>query len=202
MRRRGKLRLCSPTRRWPRLTKAYRSRPGWDDVLPDYYKVKDPKGAIITCYSCKESAIDRRAIIDCDHCSEYWHLDCLDPPLANPPVRNVDGRKTHDWMCPLHADHELRHVDTSLLAPRRTIHLRKPKNAKLVDTALQRGFRNNGLIEIADESSEDEEFREEYGRTRQDHNVIYRLPRKGVKLDFISKIKESDSRYLFASYYC
>jgi hypothetical protein len=167
-----------------------RNRPGYTDELPDYNKVKDAKGKTILCYSCGKSATGNRMIIPCDFCGEHWHLDCLDPPRSNPPARNQDGQKAHDWMCPLHADHELRKVDTSLLNPRsaRKVHIRKPRNAKVIETNLQRGFRNNGVIDIVndDESDSDSEFYDEEGL---DQGVVYRLPAKGLKLDFIDKVK-------------
>lgn len=66
----------------------------------------------------------------------------------------------------------------------KTRKVRRPKNARIVDTALRRGFRNNGLIEIQNDQSdeEDESDREEMG-------IVYRLPERGVKLDFIDRVK-------------
>ena len=93
-------------------------------------------------------------------------------------------------MCPLHADHELRKMDTSLLSQSRTgrkVHIRRPRNAKVTESAMQRGFRNNGVIDIVDdESDSDDEFFDEDG---QDSSVVYKLPASGIKLDFIDKIK-------------
>lgn len=92
-------------------------------------------------------------------------------------------------MCPLHVDHELAEIDTSRLVREpgnRKIRIRKPRNARVVDTALQRGFANNGLVEIQNDSSdEDSEFYEE----ENEQGTIFRLPEKGVKLDFIDKVK-------------
>jgi hypothetical protein len=42
-----------------------------------------------------------RKIISCDFCNLYWHLDCLDPPLATMP--SISRR----WMCPNHIEHVL-----------------------------------------------------------------------------------------------
>ncbi|TKA72898.1 hypothetical protein B0A55_05346 [Friedmanniomyces simplex] len=154
-----------------------RNRAGYDE-LPDYYKLKDGKGKTVLCYHCG---------------SESWHLDCLDPPLANPPARSWDGKKIHDWMCPLHADQELRKVDASLLAPRRKVHVRRPRNPKIVDAALTRGFQNNGVIDVLDEESDDSdtEFFDEEMPDEGDGPVIHRVPAKGIKLDFIDKIKNT-----------
>lgn len=95
-------------------------------------------------------------------------------------------------MCPLHADHELRKVDTSLLDPRnvaRRVHIRRPRNAKVIETSLNRGFRNNGVIDIVEDDSDDtdSEFFEE--EASHDDSIIYRLPATGIKLDFIDKVK-------------
>lgn len=38
-------------------------------------------------------------MISCDYCSLYWHLDCLNPPLASPP------NPTKKWRCPTHIEH-------------------------------------------------------------------------------------------------
>jgi len=92
-------------------------------------------------------------------------------------------------MCPLHADHELRRVDARLLNPRRRIHVRKPKNAKLVETSLKRGFRNNGVVDVLDDDSDDSDS-EFYDEETQEESVVYRMPASGIKLDFIDKIKK------------
>lgn len=167
--------------------KTNRGRTAYDE-MPDYFKVKDSKNSTVLCYGCSGSSLGHRPIIQCDYCNESWHLDCLDPPLANPPARTLEGKKIHDWMCPLHIDHELRHIDVSMLAPRRKVHLRRPKNARVVESALTRGFRNTGIIDVAEDESDDSdsEFYDEY--TPQG-GVVYRMPASGIKLDFIDKIK-------------
>ncbi|KAI6874619.1 hypothetical protein KC338_g1118 [Hortaea werneckii] len=166
-----------------------RNRAGYDEV-PDYYKYKDSKGNAVLCYFCGKSSIGHRPIIQCDFCNESWHLDCLDPPLANPPARTIEGKKIHDWMCPLHIDHELRQIDVGMLAPRRKVHLRRPKQAKIVEPALSRGFRNNGVVDIAEDESEDSgsEF---FDDETAEEGVVYRMPASGIKLDFIDKIKNT-----------
>ena len=174
------------------LTSSHRNRAGYDEV-PDFTRTKDSKGNTLLCYSCGKSSQGTRLVIQCDYCGENWHLDCLDPPLANPPARNLEGKKVHDWMCPLHSDHELRKVDTSLLNRRgigRKVHLRKPKNAKVAETSLRRGFRNNGVIEVVEDESDDtdSEFYDE--EDSQDESMVYKLPASGIKLDFIDKVKK------------
>ncbi|KAL3271561.1 hypothetical protein HHI36_022036 [Cryptolaemus montrouzieri] len=50
------------------------------------------------CYECGKSC--RVApLLACDYCPLYFHLDCLNPPLATPPVSR--------WMCPIHVEHAL-----------------------------------------------------------------------------------------------
>lgn len=167
-----------------------RTRAGYDE-LPDNFKIKDSKGQSILCYHCGKSSVGRREIITCDQCSAHWHLDCLDPPLANTPHRDQWGRKVRDWLCPLHIDHELRELDVSRLADRqlerdRKVFMRKPRNAKIVDTSLNRGFVNEGIIEVInDESEEESEFYDE-----EVSGVVYRLPEKGIKLDFIDRVHQ------------
>ncbi len=96
-------------------------------------------------------------------------------------------------MCPNHVDHELAALDTSAIPSSRlrllksggqSHKVRRPKNAKIVDTALRRGFVNNGLIEIENEPSDDEDFHE-----REQLGIVYRLPERGIKLDFIDRVK-------------
>ncbi|CAK3901221.1 Curved DNA-binding [Lecanosticta acicola] len=169
-------------------TKTTRGRPGYSDEQPDYYRTRDSKGNLVLCYHCGKTSNGKRAIVTCDHCSQHWHLDCLDPPLANPPALNQNGKKVHDWMCPLHADQELRRVDMMTLS-RRTIHVRKPKKPKVVQTAMQRGFRNNGIIEVAEEETDDSES--EFYDQEEEDGIVHKLPEKGIKLDFIDKVKNS-----------
>ncbi|KAI4761816.1 hypothetical protein E4T52_06015 [Aureobasidium sp. EXF-3400] len=162
------------------------------EELPDHFKTKDAKGQAILCYNCSLSSLGRREIITCDQCSAHWHLDCLDPPLANAPYRDHTGRKIRDWLCPLHADHVLRQMEVPRLADRqfqreRRVNMRRPRSAKVVDTALSRGFINDGVIEIANDSSEDESEFEEI----EVASTVYRLPEKGIKLDFIDRVRRS-----------
>lgn len=142
------------------------------------------------CYACNKSSLGKRPIITCDFCSQNWHLDCLDPPLANPPNRDQHGFKKSDWMCPLHVDQDLREVDTRLLKPAllsRRVHIRKPRQAKTAETALQRGLQNNGIIEVADDDSDDTDS-EFFDEEREP--MVYKMPSQGIKLDFIDKVRQ------------
>ncbi|PWW77893.1 hypothetical protein C7212DRAFT_292486 [Tuber magnatum] len=128
----------------------------------DTHRLKDKSGNIILCHSCRKSAADGQRIISCDFCPLNWHLDCVSPmPMPNPPPAQKK------WMCPAHAD---------MYQPRR------PKKAVIVDAYLRRGMKNNGVIEI--ENEEEEAFEEVLIS-----GVVYRLPERGIKLDFIEKVK-------------
>ncbi|KAF2147362.1 uncharacterized protein K452DRAFT_6258 [Aplosporella prunicola CBS 121167] len=171
--------------------KPLKSRLGWDEA-PDNTKLRDAKGHAILCTQCGKSSLNSRQIIQCDRCSEHWHLDCLDPPMANPPPLPFNSKTRNTWICPRHIDRDLRAIEPTLssaLGGRRLFRIRKPKNPVIVDVNLSRGFKNDGLIEVdlSDDSDRDEEFLE------QDDAVdgrVYRLPSQGIKLDFIAKVKE------------
>lgn len=173
---------------------SFRSKVGYDE-LPDNFKTKDAKGQFVLCIHCGLSSSGRREIITCDQCGVHWHLDCLDPPLANPPYRDQWGKKVRDWLCPLHVEHELREMEVPRLAARqrsRRIHMRKPRHAKVVDTSLNRGFINNGVIEVINDESDDESDFYEV----EAPGIVYRLPEKGIKLDFIDRVK----RYVYCGF--
>jgi len=74
-------------------------------------------------------------------------------------------------------------ADGSKLASR-PVKRRKPKNPRIVDVALRRGFRNNGIIEIDNMSSDEDEFAE-----KDMLGTVYRLPEHGIRLDFIDRVK-------------
>lgn len=167
-------------------------RLGYDDP-PDYKKLRDTKGNAILCYQCGESALDNRDVVPCDYCNANWHLDCLNPPLATVPNRGavLTGKSRPLWMCPLHTDHDLRRLDpiegdgVRLDGVARTHRVRRPKNARIFDTALRRGFANNGMIEIDDDTSDEDALTDEEGP----EGIVFRVPARGIKLDFIDKAK-------------
>lgn len=94
-------------------------------------------------------------------------------------------------MCPLHVDHDLRNLDplerngVRYEGLGRTHRVRRPKHPSIVIPALRRGFKNNGLIEIASESDDGSETEEE----EAPDGTIYKLSTEGIKLDFIDKVK-------------
>lgn len=165
-------------------------------------RLKDNKDQWIHCYKCGKTALGGRMIVPCDYCSLHWHLDCLDPPLANPPPRGNKSSRP-PWRCPNHIEHSLKNLATTVMpaaarhkkaaasedddVSTRTRKVRKPKNPRVVDAAS--AVPNEGIIEVAMEES-DEEFAEE-----DRHGRIYRVPERAIKLDFIERAK----RYVFFS---
>ncbi|EUB64960.1 PHD finger protein [Echinococcus granulosus] len=50
------------------------------------------------CYNCARTCF-HAPLLPCDYCTACFHLECLDPPLAQFPPRS------DRWMCPVHAEH-------------------------------------------------------------------------------------------------
>jgi hypothetical protein len=148
-------------------------------------------------------------MLKCDFCHAYWHLDCVDPPLANPPNISLEASQRDAWRCPRHIEHDLRSgllVQNDLNAPDQDVEmadatptvrvarkLRVPKQPEYVDPSFSRGMRNNGLIEIANDSDDDTDGEGNYVFGENDpkdlNSKIFRVPEKGVILDFVSKVK-------------
>ncbi|KAK2732126.1 phd-finger domain-containing protein [Colletotrichum kahawae] len=157
---------------------------GYEEA-PDFFKVRDADSSAVLCHNCQHPATDNRAIIPCSLCGLYWHLDCLDPPLAIPPV-------VRTWRCPVHADDLLATLPEQLAPAHR---FRKIKGAPTITPAFSRGMRNNGFIEIEEEESSDETGWSDvktFGR-------VYKLPAKGVVLDFISQLRKDGAGYIAGS---
>ena len=145
-----------------------------DEQPPDFYRLCDAQGNPAICHGCSKGSGNVRPIIPCSVCAVFWHLDCLDPPMTQPPpLRN--------WKCPLHVEELLAKVP-GVLAPAHR--LRKPKQLPpVIRPAFSRGFINDGYIEVDLEETENlSGWRnlETYGR-------IVRLPERGIKLDFLSR---------------
>ena len=166
---------------------------GYDEVQ-DNFRLKDAKGNVVLCFKCGKSSLGHREIIACDYCTLRWHLDCLDPPMANPPIKDYLNRPKYSWMCPNHVDQDLltcRHSATG-----RVHKTRRPKNARIVDIALRRGFKNNGIIEIENDPSDNES--EVVGD--EGSSIVYRVQERGIKLDFIDRVKRYFSFHLRTNY--
>ncbi|KAI0480653.1 hypothetical protein GGR56DRAFT_284768 [Xylariaceae sp. FL0804] len=139
----------------------------------DFFKIRDANGAVL-CHACTKSAQEPdHAIIPCSACGLYWHLDCLDPPLAVPPVLRT-------WRCPCHVEDLLDNMQGMGPAHR----YRFLKDAPVIDQAYSRGIANNGWIEVvSDDENDDAQYRAlmNYGRK-------FRLTAGGIKRDFIETV--------------
>ncbi len=142
--------------------------------MPDIFKLRDADGTAILCHSCHRSAADNRPVIPCSQCGLFWHLDCLDPPLANPPVLRT-------WKCPAHADDLLVQLPSALYPAHR---FRRVKGDKGVRPAFSRGLVNNGFIEVDDDGESDDESG---WQDVKSFGHVYRLPSAGIMLDFFSR---------------
>jgi hypothetical protein len=137
----------------------------------------DSKGKPIICHQCNTTAsAPDRAIIPCTYCGLYWHLDCLDTPLAKEPG---PGRP---FRCPAHIDDLLATIPAALAPAHR---FRKIKGASPIKPAVRRGIKNNGHIEIENDATDDEEELGFYEQREYGH--VYKLPEMGIKLDFITQ---------------
>jgi len=145
-------------------------------------------------------------MLKCDYCPSHWHLDCLDPPMANPPHINLESSTRDAWRCPRHIEHDFRSgyvaqndltetkdvvmVDASVTRPGRKV--RKPRQPKVIEPTFSRGMRNNGLIEIINDQDDDTDGEGNYVFNNDEKDTasnVYRLPEKGIMLDFIDKVK-------------
>ena len=157
-------------------------------------------------------------MLKCDFCHEYWHLDCIDPPLANPPHISLEASQRDAWRCPRHIAHDLRSglllqkdlnepagdVDMNDDAPpiRIARKVRVRKDAQIVEPTFSRGMQNNGLIHIIN-SDDDVDSEGNYVFTTDDtkdlNSKIFCVPEKGLVLDFISKVKRYALSFLYAN---
>jgi hypothetical protein len=154
-------------------------------------------------------------MLKCDFCHAHWHLDCLDPPLANPPHISLEASQRDAWRCPRHIEHDLRsgqlyqndlnavddvEMGDAAPIPRVARKVRKRKHPKVVEPTFARGMRNNGLIDIINDPDDDTDGEGNYVFGPDDpkdlNSKVFRIPEKGVILDFVSKVK----RYVHLSY--
>ncbi|EEY20668.1 conserved hypothetical protein [Verticillium alfalfae VaMs.102] len=152
--------------------KVPKKRGGYEEA-PDFHKVRDADGSPVLCHNCQQATASDRSVIPCSICGLHWHLDCLDPPLAIPPVLRT-------WVCPAHNDDLLAKLPGSLAPAHK---YRKIRDATVITPLYSRGMKNNGFIEVInDESDNDSGWNDvtSFGRT-------YRLPEKGIILDFVSQ---------------
>ncbi|KAL1835937.1 hypothetical protein VTJ49DRAFT_5855 [Mycothermus thermophilus] len=158
--------------------KPTRKKKADEELGPDFFtRLRDNDGNPVICHGCQRgSSAERALIIPCSACGLFWHLDCLDPPMAQPPVLRT-------WKCPLHTDDLLSKLPAQLAPAHR---FRKVKDAPVIRPIFTRGYANNGFIDIDfDDDTEGSGWRdiESFGRT-------VRLSEKGIKLDFLSRLRE------------
>ncbi|PLN81226.1 putative PHD finger domain protein [Aspergillus taichungensis] len=150
------------------------SRTGaYDD--PVLLRERDTKGNLIFCHGCGRTTGGTKPIIQCDYCPLAFHLDCLDPPLSNPPVQIRSERPHQAWMCPNHVYHDMYYLVKDEEGYDTQRRIRRPKRPRLID------------IEVLLEDSEAEQIEE-----NEEQGVIYRIPEKGVKLDFVKRVKHRE----------
>ncbi|RAR03239.1 zinc finger phd-type protein [Stemphylium lycopersici] len=182
---------------------------GYGYQKPEYTKVIDSDHKVILCTQCGVSSGNKRQMLKCDFCHAYWHLDCVDPPLANPPHISLEASQRDAWKCPRHIDHDLRSgllvqndlnpndedVEMSNAAPvvRVARKVRVRKQLEYIEPTFSRGMRNNGLIEITNDPDDDTDGEGNYVFGENDpkdlNSKIFRVPERGVILDFVSKVK-------------
>ncbi|CAK7227992.1 hypothetical protein SBRCBS47491_006753 [Sporothrix bragantina] len=123
-----------------------------------------------------------RPIIPCAFCGLWWHIDCLDPPMANPPV-------LRNWRCPAHADDILAKLPGQLGPAHR---FRKIKGAPAIKPAFSRGMINNGFIEF--NSDDDSSDNNSGWRDWQSFGRVQRIGARGVELDFLEQIRREQPK--------
>lgn len=158
----------------------------------------DSKGNPITCGGCRKVADGVKWIAPCDVCETWWHLDCQDPPQAKfLGATPAFAKDRPPYMCPLHAEHVLLGKPSDFppegdgrVAARHKV--RRPKKAKTVNVGLRRGFANNGVIDVSfsDWETSGDEGKAPRFVDNQGEGVLYRLPAKGIVLDFIDKCNQ------------
>lgn len=182
---------------------------GYGYQRPEYTKLIDADHKVILCTQCGVSSGNKRQMLKCDFCHAYWHLDCVDPPLANPPHISLEASQRDAWRCPRHIEHDLRSglllqndlsskdgdsemADAAPVArvPRR---VRVRKQPEYVESTFSRGMRNNGLIDITNDPDDDTDGEGNYvfgdNESKDVNSKIFRVPEKGLILDFVSKVK-------------
>lgn len=145
-------------------------------------------------------------MLKCDFCNAYWHLDCVDPPLANPPHISLEASQRDAWRCPRHIEHDLRsglllqndlnsaYDDVEMgdatftRVPRK---IRRRKDPEIVEPTFSRGMRNNGLIDIINDTDDDTDGEGNYTgfEVKDVNSKVYRVPERGLIVDFLSKVK-------------
>ncbi|KAI0456165.1 hypothetical protein F5B21DRAFT_513509 [Xylaria acuta] len=144
----------------------------------DFFRLRNGDKAVL-CHQCHKGVTDNRPIIPCSVCGLNWHLECLSPPLALPPILRT-------WRCPCHVDDLLGELPVRLAPAHK---YRKIKNMPVIEQGYSRGLANNGWIEIEEDDSDDDE--EAAWKEKKAFGRVFRLSAKGIKQDFISRIHQT-----------
>merc|ERR1712000_436488 len=113
-------------------------------------------------------------------------MDCMNPPLAVPPLQRT-------WKCPAHLDDALQ--EKPPLAPAHR--WRKVKGAPVIIPALSRGLRNNGHIDLDWGSEPEADAYDRSGWTDDQSGWkdvasfgrTFKVSATGVRLDFIEQLR-------------
>ena len=157
------------------LTHASRRKNGYEET-PDFFRIRDADGNAVLCHNCQKPTDTNRAIVPCSVCGLYWHLDCQDPPLSNPPPLRT-------WVCPAHVDDLLVQLPEGLAPAHRH---RKIRGAPEIRPAFTRGMRNNGFIEVEFDKTDEDTGASGWREVKQFGRVV-KLPARGIILDFIEQ---------------
>jgi hypothetical protein len=72
--------------------------------------------------------------------------------------------------------------------------VRRPRNVEIIEPTFSRGTRNNGLIDILNNADDDTDGEGNYVFASEDYrdlnSKVFRIPEKGMVLDFITKVKK------------
>ncbi|KAI0526587.1 hypothetical protein F5B22DRAFT_166849 [Xylaria bambusicola] len=145
----------------------------------DFFKLRNGDKAVL-CHNCHKGATDNRPIIPCSVCGLNWHLECLSPPLALPPILRT-------WRCPCHVDDLLSDLPVRLAPAHK---YRKIKNMPVIEQCYSRGLANNGWIEIEEDDSDDDDD-ETAWRENKAFGRVFRVSAKGIKREFISRVHQN-----------
>ncbi|KAG2196504.1 hypothetical protein INT47_012798 [Mucor saturninus] len=163
--------------------KSVRYRNGLPD-RPDYHQLTDRNGKFRLCYYCRKTAL-KKPMVSCDFCPLYWHLDCLNPPLAIPP------NPAKKWRCP-------NHIENFIKTPR------EPKNATQVtinrENPMPSSAYHHHLSQIVQSELNDNHHVDSKSKLTRAENIItsktgivYRLPVNPIQADISSHTKRRSS---------
>ncbi len=152
----------------------------------EFHRLRDPLNddKAVLCHACSKPCSEVRPIVPCPDCGLYWHLDCVDPPMANVPV------VLRDWRCPAHVDDLMKEIPGSLGPAHKH---RKIKGAAVVQPAFSRGNVNNGFIDLIPDYDNDDSLdmrpvRDYSGwRDVENYGRIIQLSSRGIQKDFMSR---------------